>query len=89
MNTGAWFALGFVVPWLMFAWVAATADLPQRAGGFRAITTGFPLLDIAIMTAILAVFGGKLAVAVRRWFHRRAFERVLVGPLSSGRRATP
>ncbi len=89
LNTAAWFAAGFVAPWLLFAWVAATADLPQRSGGFRSITTGFPLLDFGIMTAVVAVFGGKLVVAVRRWVHRREFDRVLVGPFSSGRRAAP
>ena len=89
LNTGAWFAAGFVVPWLVFAWIAVTADLPSRAGGVRAITTGFPILDVGIMTAVLAVFGGKLVLAVRRWFHRREFDRVLVGPFSSGRRAAP
>lgn len=93
LHTRAWFTVGFVLPWLLFAWVAATADLPHRSGGFRAITTGFPLLDFAIMCAIVAVFSGKVAVAVRRWFHRREFERTPPGTvgnaLSSVRRATP
>ncbi len=90
LHTHAWFAAGLVLPWLLFAWVAIAVDLPQSVGKIRAFSTGVPLLDVAIMTVIVAVFAGRLAVTVRRWFHRRGFERVLVGNvLRTGRRAEP
>jgi hypothetical protein len=74
LHTKAWFALGFGALWLVYA--AVYSHLPSwsaRSGGFRAITTGMPALDVLIMFTIVAVFAGKAAVALRRRWHRRTF----------------
>jgi len=78
LPTGMWYGLGFFVPWAAFTALITTVDLPSRSGGVRAFTTGLPALDVAIMTAVVAVFAGKLAVKIRRWLHRREFDRTPV-----------
>jgi hypothetical protein len=75
---GMWFGLGFAVPWALYTALVSAVELPARSGGVRAFTTGLPALDLAIMTAVVAVFAGKLAVGVRRWLHRREFDRTPV-----------
>jgi hypothetical protein len=74
LGLNRWFLGGFALPW---AGLAAISDtLPEwsmRAGGFRAITTGVPMLDILIMTAVVGVFAGKAAIGIRSWLHRRSF----------------
>ncbi|HEY5947870.1 MAG TPA: hypothetical protein VIV40_20360 [Kofleriaceae bacterium] len=79
LHVGAWFALGFGALWLLYA--AVYDQLPSwsaRSGGFRAITTGVPALDVVIMFTVAAVFAGKAMVGLRRWWHRRTFvERAL------------
>ena len=73
MQTLPWFLLGALVPLLVFALLAPTIARFPPSGGVRSITTGIPLLDAMIMTAVLSVFAGKLAIAVRERLHRRAF----------------
>lgn len=67
-----WFALGFALPWLVFVAIMVSVDLPARSGGVRTITTGFPALDLALMTLVVAWFSGKAAVVLRCWRHRQA-----------------
>jgi hypothetical protein len=86
LSLRAWFGAGFAMPWALLTAVSET--LPSwsaRSGGFRAITTGVPMLDIVIMTGVIAVFAGKAAVAIRSSLHRRAFMR----PVSRGAEALP
>jgi hypothetical protein len=74
VHMGAWFVAGFLLPWA--AYVALYDYLPSwsaRAGGFRAITTGVPALDVVIMFTITAVFAGKAMMGLRKWHHRRSF----------------
>jgi hypothetical protein len=69
-----WFLIGFVLPWMLL--VALHGHLPSgsaRAGGHRAITTGVPLLDVALMAMVAAVLLGTTARGLRIWLHRRAF----------------
>ena len=74
LHIHVWFVIGFALPWLL---MALTSDhLPSwsaRSGGMRAITTGYPMLDVLIMTTVVAVFAGKGAMGLRQWFHRRSF----------------
>lgn len=74
LRSNVWFVVGLALPWMVIA--ALHEHLPSgsaRAGGHRAITTGVPLLDILIMTAVISVFAGKAARRLRIWFHRRTF----------------
>jgi hypothetical protein len=69
-----WFVLGFALPFsLLVAAAPAMARQPYYGGGYRAITTGIPLLDVSIVTAIVAVLVGKLAVHLRVGRYRRRF----------------
>lgn len=74
LNTGVWFGLGFALPWMVAAPVMASVDLPEAAGRMRAMSTGVPLLDLAVMTTVVAVLCGKGLLGLRRWFHRREFD---------------
>jgi hypothetical protein len=70
----AWFFVGFALPWMLYA--SVYDQLPSwsaRSGGYRAITTGVPALDVLIMFAITAVFAGKAMMGLRKWHHRRSF----------------
>ena len=78
-----WFLLGFAVPWAVFAMLYESIARFGPSGGVRAITTGIPLLDAALMTSVLAFFAGKAAIAVRMAFHRRAFDRRRRGEASA------
>jgi hypothetical protein len=74
VRMNVWFAVGALVPWTLYA--AVYAHLPswsERSGGFRAITTGFPALDVVIMFAIVSVFSGKAMMGLRRALHRKSF----------------
>jgi hypothetical protein len=76
LHINLWFALGAALPWLVYA--SVYTQLPgwsARSGGFRALTTGIPALDVLIMFAVTSVFAGKALMGVRRWLHRRSFER--------------
>ncbi len=74
LHLNAWFALGALVVWIAYA--ALYPALPSwsaRSGGYRAITTGVPALDVAIMFAVISVFAGKAMMGVRKAIHRRSF----------------
>jgi hypothetical protein len=74
MRPSVWFVIGFGLPWLAYA--ALYEHLPAwsaRSGGFRAITTGVPALDVLVIFAITAVFAGRAMVGLRSWLHRRSF----------------
>lgn len=69
-----WFALGFALPWIFI--LGIHEHLPSwsaRSGGYRAITTGVPMVDVLIMTAVTAVFAGKIAMGIRGALHRERF----------------
>ncbi len=44
-----------------------------RAGGYRAMTTGFPALDLAVMACVAGGFLGWLGVSIGRGVVRRRF----------------
>lgn len=70
----AWFLAGAALPLAIFALnVRALAALPFKGTTIRAVTTGIPLLDAAILTALAAWLGGKAAVAMRTAHYRRVF----------------
>lgn len=74
LHMNRWFLLGFALPWVAFA--AAYDLLPswsERSGGFRAITTGVPMLDVILVCTATAVFAGKGMVGLRAKLHRRSF----------------
>ena len=74
LHLNVWFALGALVPWA--AYIGIFSHLPSwstRSGGFRAITTGFPALDILIMFTVMSVFAGKAMMGLRKWWHHRSF----------------
>jgi len=70
----AWFVVGALLPWALYA--SVYSNLPSwsaRSGGFRAITTGVPALDVMIMFAVVSWFAGKAMIGLRKWFHHRSF----------------
>lgn len=74
LHLNAWFGLGALVPWAAYA--ALYDHLPSwsaRSGGYRAITTGVPALDVVIMFAVMSVFAGKAMIGLRKWQHGRSF----------------
>jgi hypothetical protein len=74
VNLRAWFVVGFALMWVPY--FALSSHLPSwsaRSGGYRAITTGVPALDIVIMVTITAVFAGKAMMTLRKWMHHRSF----------------
>jgi len=74
LHLNVWFMLGALQPWAFYA--AIYSHLPiwsERSGGFRAITTGLPALDVVIMFAVMSWFAGKAMVALRKWLHQRSF----------------
>lgn len=74
LRLNAWFAVGLAMPWLFL--LGIRDHLPSwsaRSGGFRAITTGVPMVDVLIMTTITAVFAGKIAMGIRLALHRERF----------------
>lgn len=76
VNMKGWFVAGFMLPWLGYVALLVNDLLPRwdmRSGGHRAITTGFPALDVIIMFTIIAVFAGMGAMRVREHIHKRAF----------------
>ncbi|HEY5926690.1 MAG TPA: hypothetical protein VIV11_33620 [Kofleriaceae bacterium] len=74
VNLNVWFALGALMPWTLYAAIfSALPSWDARSGGFRAITTGFPALDVIIMFAVMSVFAGKAMMGLRKWFHRKSF----------------
>lgn len=70
-----WFAVGAlaVVPLYLMVLHAWGDDLPARAGGHRAITTGYPAIDLFLIALLAAYFSGNVAAALRRWVLRRRF----------------
>jgi hypothetical protein len=71
---GSWFAAGFALPWAgLLAISDALPSWSARSGGYRAITTGVPMIDILLMTLVIAVFAGKAAMGIRSAVHRRQF----------------
>ncbi len=74
VHLNRWFVLGALLPWALYACVYS--HLPAwsaRSGGFRAITTGVPALDVVLVFAVGSVFAGKGMITFRRWWHGRAF----------------
>jgi cation transport ATPase len=74
LRLNAWFALGFAMPWVFV--LGIHEHLPSwsaRSGGFRAITTGVPMIDVLIMATVTAVFAGKIAMVIRTALHRERF----------------
>ncbi len=69
-----WFALGFALPLMIFVGYAATlANAPYYGRPGRAITTGIPLVDGALLALLFGYFAGMSAVAIRRrWLRPRA-----------------
>jgi len=81
LHVRVWFALGVALPWLLYA--SVYSQLPhwsERSGGFRAITTGVPALDVVLMFAFVSFFAGKAMVTLRMWRHDRTFERRELAP---------
>jgi hypothetical protein len=77
----AWYAVGAALPWLLYA--SVYSELPswsERSGGFRAITTGVPALDVVLMFAFVSFFAGKAMVTLRTWWHDRVFARRELAP---------
>ena len=74
VHLNVWFVIGALLPWTLYA--SVYSHLPswsERSGGFRAITTSFPALDILIMVAVVSWFSGKAMIGLRKWFHHRSF----------------
>ena len=74
LQLNAWFVFGALLPWTVYA--SIHSHLPSwsaRSGGFRALTTGFPALDVLIMFTVMSVFAGKAMMGLRKWFHHRSF----------------
>lgn len=74
ISMNAWFAAGASLVWIAYA--ALYPALPSwsaRAGGYRALTTGVPALDVLIVFAITSVFAGKAMMGLRKWRHDRSF----------------
>jgi hypothetical protein len=69
-----WFAIGYALPLTIFVAYAATlANAPYYGRATRAITTGIPLLDGALLALLFGYFAGMSAVAIRRrWLRPRA-----------------
>jgi hypothetical protein len=74
LHMKAWFFSGVVLIWgIYIAMLPALPDWSARSGGFRAITTGVPALDVLIMFGFTSVFAGKAMMGLRKWLHRRTF----------------
>ena len=74
LHLNMWFAAGALVPWASYAALySRLPDWSARSGGFRALTTGFPALDILIMVAFTSFWCGKAMMGLRKWNHRRSF----------------
>ncbi|HEX5059965.1 MAG TPA: hypothetical protein VFV99_11430 [Kofleriaceae bacterium] len=74
LHLNAWFIAGFILPWALY--LRMLPDLPswsERSGGYRAMTTGFPALDVLIIVGFVSVFAGKAMIGLRKWMHRRTF----------------
>ena len=74
VRMNAWFIAGFLLPW--GAYIGMLPDLPswsERSGGYRAMTTGVPALDVLIIVGFVSVFAGKAMIGLRKWMHRRTF----------------
>lgn len=70
----AWFLAGCCVPVaVLLANLGELMRQPFRGGAYRSITTGIPLLDAALLTALFAYLSGKLLVAIRTSLYRRRF----------------
>lgn len=81
LHMRAWFVAGALLPWSLYA--SVYSDLPSwsaRSGGYRAITTGVPALDVLLMFAFVSFFAGKAMVALRTWRHDRTFTRCELAP---------
>ena len=73
LRLGGWFALGAAPPIALLAATWSELASMRMAGGFRAITTGVPLLDGIVVAGVTAVILGRGMVGVRTWLHRRRF----------------
>ena len=74
LHMKAWFLAGFILPWALY--VSMLPHLPswsERSGGFRAMTTGVPALDVLIIVGFVSVFAGKAMMGLRKWLHDRTF----------------
>ena len=70
----AWFAAGASLVWIAYAALyPALPSWSMRGGGYRALTTGVPALDMLIVFAIMSVFAGKAMMGLRKWRHDRSF----------------
>ena len=81
VHMNRWFVLGALLPWALYAFVYP--QLPSwsaRSGGFRAITTGVPALDVVLMFAVVSFFAGKAMITFRRWRHDRMFATCELAP---------
>ena len=74
VRMNVWFVIGALFPWYLYALIyPSLPSWDARSGGFRAITTGVPALDVLIMFAIVSVFAGKAMITLRKWRHDRTF----------------
>ncbi len=72
-----WFLVPFAAIWLVY-WMLVDVirtTYPRSSGGYRAITTGSPIVDAFCIALLASIVSGITAVRVRRYLLRRRFLR--------------